>query len=875
MSPPAGVVAIVDAYSTARYFAPLFHARGYDTLHVQSAPRIPAVFTPTFRPDDFFDNLAHDGDLAETVRSVERHRPVVLLAGSDSGVALADELSQALGLRSNGTARSTARRNKFEMVETIKAAGVPGAEQIVARDRDAVLAWYARRGGGRVVVKPVDSAGNDGVFFCDGEQAVLDACDALLGTDSVLDLHNFAVVAQEYLVGTEYYVNTVSLDGVHHVCDVHSTSHLSANGIADLLAGSRLLPRRGDPQDALVDYTLAVLDVLGIRNGPAHTELKMTPKGPRLIETAARICGADLPLLVDAALGESQLAWTVDAYVDPDRFRARCADEYAIDRHAVCVNMVSPRAGVLASYPRMPELEALESFERALTRVAPGSVISRTVGDFTYPMLVHLLNESPDALLRDYAAVRALDGDGFYDYAAVPETGHFGPAVQFPQIPRWVAPEARGEQRRPRLLVLHAGYAAGGPSVFGAQLGRDADIVFIYREDLLLDVERDLGLMTSVGEAHAATSLGEVVQTAQEVSLRGPVDGIITFTDLVLPDASAVAEELGLRQNSQAALAITRDKLSQRGALHAAGVPVPRYAPLRDVDDVPAALAAVPLPAVLKPAFGYQSLLVRRIDSPDDLEAAVVEAQERYREADFVKTLAPDFLLEELLVGTNWHGDPHFGDYVSVESLIADGEIQHLYICDKRPLMPPFRETGDVMPSSLPAQAREDILAMTSQALAALGLTHGATHTEIKLTRDGPRIIEVNPRLGGGVAFLLADAAHYNIFRALGSLAVGGPLPPPPQFTGFATVIHPVTPARLVRVDAVEGFEEIAALPGVTEARPSARPGSIPDWQMGEGRLIEVSAVLPTLDGILDFHDAVTRELRCEYHDLELSGEKH
>ena len=44
-----------------------------------------------------------------------------------------------------------------------------------------------------------------------------------------------------------------------------------------------------------------------------------------------------------------------------------------------------------------------------------GGPIPRTVNDFSYPMLVHLLNESPAALLRDYATARWLDGDGFYD----------------------------------------------------------------------------------------------------------------------------------------------------------------------------------------------------------------------------------------------------------------------------------------------------------------------------------------------------------------------------------------------------------------------------------------------------------------------------
>lgn len=409
------VVAIVDAYSTARYFAPIFGERGYDCLHVQSAPRIPAVYAQSFCGGDFSGNCVHTGDLGETLDLLRAQHPVALIAGIESGVELADELSEALGLRTNGTAFSPARRDKFAMIETVRAAGLPAAAQTLADDRDHLLEWYRGAGAGRVVVKPVRSAGNDGVFFCDDERAVGVAFDTLVDTVGALDLRNSAVVAQEYLLGVEYYVNTVSLDGVHYVTDVHSTRHLNVNGVRDLLGGSHLLPRHGPEQDRLVDYISGVLDALGIRNGPAHSEVKLTAEGPRLVETAARICGADLPVLVGLAIGESQLEWTVDAYTDPDRFARRCKDDYAIRRHAICVNMISSRSGTLRALPAMGQLQALESYHDVLARVSVGGPIHRTVNDFTYPMRVHLLNESPAALLRDYATARWLDGEGFYD----------------------------------------------------------------------------------------------------------------------------------------------------------------------------------------------------------------------------------------------------------------------------------------------------------------------------------------------------------------------------------------------------------------------------------------------------------------------------
>ncbi|MFF3291672.1 ATP-grasp domain-containing protein [Streptomyces sp. NPDC003023] len=417
MSAPQGrrpVVAVVDAFSSASHLAPLFHAQGYDCLHVQSTEEPPAVFGASFRPEDFLTTVVHRGDVAQTLAALEPYAPVALLAGAEIGVELADVLSESLGLRTNGTALSAARRDKFKMVETVKAAGVPTADQILATDLDTLLAWYGDADRS-VVLKPVRSSLSDGVFFCDTAAQVRTAFASLVGADSALGLRNDAVVAQEYLVGAEYYVNTVSLDGRHYVCDLWKAQHLGVNGVRDLLGGSALMARRGPEQDLLTGYAFSVLDALGISNGPAHTELKLTPQGPRLVETGARVCGAMLPLLTRAAIGESQLEWTVLAHTDPQAFEARRHSDYEVARHAVCVNMIAPEGGKLAGYPKLSDLRALESFHDVLVKVQPGEELSRTVDDLTHPLLVHLLHEVEGTVTHDYMTARHLDGEGFYD----------------------------------------------------------------------------------------------------------------------------------------------------------------------------------------------------------------------------------------------------------------------------------------------------------------------------------------------------------------------------------------------------------------------------------------------------------------------------
>jgi hypothetical protein len=225
------------------------------------------------------------------------------------------------------------------------------------------------------------------------------------------------VVAQEYLVGSEYIVDMVSRDGVHHVTDIWRYEKLAVNDRVDLTAGMLLLPRRGEVQDQLVPYAFRVLDALGIAHGPSHMEIKLTPDGPCLVEVGARICGLDLPSISTLALGEGQLEWTVDALTDPGRFHARHEVDYQLSQSLAVVCLVAPFDGVVAEYPLLPQVEALESFHSAHVSVQPGKRMQRTVDDMGWPMAVTLLHPLLECVLRDEATVRYLDGPGFYRLA--------------------------------------------------------------------------------------------------------------------------------------------------------------------------------------------------------------------------------------------------------------------------------------------------------------------------------------------------------------------------------------------------------------------------------------------------------------------------
>ncbi|MGM3175592.1 ATP-grasp domain-containing protein [Dickeya lacustris] len=408
-----GIVIIVDAYSPTRRLAPEFIKHGYRCARVQSTPDIPDIYKGSFSLDDYCENIIHQGDLSLTLQRVANLNPVAIIAGGEIGVELADILSERLGLASNGTQLSVARRHKYTMIERLRSVGLRATRQYLPANGEALREWHTKTGG-RIVVKPARSAAGEGVHFCDTPDESYAALQAIVGKKNIFSEINQEVVAQEYLSGTEYVVNTVSCEGKHRVTDIWKTTRISANAFLDMGDSIQIMPREGQIQDILVSYALQVLDAMNIQYGPGHMEIKMCHDGPCLVEIGARIAGGDMPYYAELATGQSQINWTRLAYTEPQKFHEMCDVPYPLHHYFASVAMISPFDGVLESYPYKDQINQLESLLEIREYVKPGEKISKTIDDTTYPMLVLLKHRAEEVVLRDWGTLRYLDGHAFY-----------------------------------------------------------------------------------------------------------------------------------------------------------------------------------------------------------------------------------------------------------------------------------------------------------------------------------------------------------------------------------------------------------------------------------------------------------------------------
>ncbi|MBO0767950.1 MAG: ATP-grasp domain-containing protein [Solirubrobacterales bacterium] len=341
-------------------------------------------------------------------------------------------------------------------------------------------------------------------------------------------------------------------------------------------------------------------------------------------------------------------------------------------------------------------------------------------------------------------------------------------------------------------------------------------------------IDRLTRVLKRVGTVIDVTGLTPAAAAAR-IGAESP-DGILALSDTRLVWTAAVARELDLDFLSVETATALTDKSAQRAALAAGGVEVPDVWLISD----PGARAAVDelaanatFPAILKPRSGEASRDTVRVDSAEQLRAELALV-------DGAREAPEPMILEGYLRDRSEKAGEAFADYVSVESIVGGGVTTHLTITGRFPPAPPFRESGFFMPSALNAADQEGVLAAASAALRALGIHVGSVHTEVKLTPEGPRVIEVNGRIGGGVPEMLGAVSGFDLMRETLKLALGGTAPARgPELDRVGFLFYVQAPADMRTVTAVDGLDVLAAEPGVEEVILNRAPGDSVDWREG------------------------------------------
>lgn len=464
---------------------------------------------------------------------------------------------------------------------------------------------------------------------------------------------------------------------------------------------------------------------------------------------------------------------------------------------------------------------------------------------------------------RSTAAAYQLPAPGCAAYATEGH-GQSGAAIRGPGEARlWLRENGlQVTSSHPRLAFVYHPWSFGVYELAKAAEGVCRLVWVVDRS--VTEVEAMMPLLLRLGEI-VDVSKASLDEAARRVAASRP-DGLLALRDSLLPWSAGIAERLELDFIAPAVAEVLADKYAQRSAMAAAGLPVPGFWKIPGGDgggegesesgwDELAAQAR--FPALMKPRSGLGSRDVVRVESIQELRRELGRISDPLERGHL--------LLEEYLRDrpADEHGD--FAGYVSVESIVSDGCTSHLAITGRFPPAEPFRETGFFIPDALSDDDRRQVLEVASATIAALGVTRACVHTEIKLTPDGARAIELNGRMGGGTPEMLAAVTDLDLLRIAMRIALGERVvfDQMPRATGVVYVLYAHAPVSMSEVVAVDGLDRMRRDPRVDRLMLNRGPGRSVDWREGNwDHVFSVHGVVADHAELAALARAIDRETR-------------
>ena len=246
----------------------------------------------------------------------------------------------------------------------------------------------------------------------------------------------------------------------------------------------------------------------------------------------------------------------------------------------------------------------------------------------------------------------------------------------------------------------------------------------------------------------------EILKVCQEIG----IDGITTIaSDTAVLAVNYVASRMGLISNPDEYSETTTNKYLMRQCFMENAVPSPKFS--RVTPSGAFDIKGFEFPLIVKPTDRSGSKGVEKVLDPINLDAAVKRAQE--------VSFKHEAIIEEFVTGRE----------ISVESISYKGVHYILQITDKVTTGAPFFvELEHHQPSSLPEEIKDRVRQIVLQALDALHIQYGASHSELKITEDGDiKVIEIGARMGGDFigSNLVQLSTGYDFLKGVVEVALG------------------------------------------------------------------------------------------------------
>jgi biotin carboxylase len=312
-------------------------------------------------------------------------------------------------------------------------------------------------------------------------------------------------------------------------------------------------------------------------------------------------------------------------------------------------------------------------------------------------------------------------------------------------------------------------------------------------------------------------SLPTLLAAMRKIGNDEKIDAVLTFSEFYVCLVAELAAVLGLAGLNPRAAQTCRHKPTTREILRGAGLLTPDFHLLGPKENAREFADTLSYPCVVKPPSDSSSHGVRLVRNRAEFLAHCHRIRE-WKENVRGQLLNGDVLVESFLEGPEY----------SVETMtLCDGTTSVIGVTDKHLSLPPhFVEMGHDFPSRASDLIKQDLAHTVLRALAAVKFCFGPAHTEIRWTKRGPVVIEINPRLAGGmIPELINYATGIDLLQVWLDLLLGRSVDLTPKRYGVASIRF-LTAQQAGQIREMGGMERARAIPSVREISISLQAGA-------------------------------------------------
>lgn len=406
-------IAIIDAYSSGITLAELFKQYGYHILHIRSTNKLHAYYLDSLKKIYFSAEIDYitdcDGSFTALCDKLSQYSLLFAIAGIDSGSYLTDKINHYFKLPGNSLALSLVRKNKYlqqEHLQHTKLSSLSSSDYYLTDELTKLEAWLNQHNEWPVIIKPIESANSQDVKLCRNFADAQQAYKKIMQTTiNQCGAYNTAVLAEKYLTGREYRVNTVSYQGKHYLAEIWDVTK-QVNQTNDFIYHKISLVSPDSPKiNTLKNYMFSLLDKFEVSHGPAAADIILTRSGPILIEISTRLMGEIAPAnLLKTSLPVTQAQALCLAYSDLENFLIhlnKTKHQYEMNNYFEIYFIKSEITGKIKRINFLDNIKQLASVISIKQLVNIGDSLSITTDYGSSPMQIILSHKNRNQMQED------------------------------------------------------------------------------------------------------------------------------------------------------------------------------------------------------------------------------------------------------------------------------------------------------------------------------------------------------------------------------------------------------------------------------------------------------------------------------------------